>query len=167
MTKRTARGFTLIEVIIFIVVVSAGLAGILLVSNTVVKSSADPMVRKQAVSVAESMLEEILLKEYCDPDTATLAPPAAPVCPAVRVAADQEASRNLWDDVDDYNGFASAGVTDVTGVAVPGLGGYNVAVAVAAPAAVPGGGATVLKAVTVTVTWGGGSVALVGYRGNY
>ena len=63
MTKRSAQGFTLIEVIIFIVVVAAGLAGILLVSNTVVASSADPMVRKQAVAVAESMLEEILLKE--------------------------------------------------------------------------------------------------------
>ncbi|MDT8990219.1 prepilin-type N-terminal cleavage/methylation domain-containing protein [Curvibacter sp. APW13] len=168
MTKRTAQGFTLIEVIIFIVVVASGLAGILLVSNTVVASSADPMVRKQALAVAESMLEEITLKEYCDPDTATLAPPAAPVCPAARVAADQEASRNLWDDVDDYNGYSTAGgIVDVTGATVPGLSTYNVAVSVAAPATVTGGGATVLKAVTVTVTWSGGSVVLVGYKGNY
>lgn len=168
MTRRTSGGFTLIEVIIFIVVVSAGLVGILLVSNTVVRSSADPMVQKQAVAVAESMLEEILLKEYCDPDTATLAPPAAPVCPASRIAADQEATRNLWDDVDDYNSFATAGgVTDVTGAAVPGLGGYNVSVAVGSPAPVTGGGTVNLKAVTVTVGWNGGNVVLVGYRGNY
>ena len=57
MISRYARGFTLIEVIIFIVVVGAGLAGILSVSTTVVKSSADPMVRKQAAALADSILE--------------------------------------------------------------------------------------------------------------
>lgn len=163
MTKRVAaHGFTLIEVIIFIVLVSLGLAGILLVSNTVVKSSADPMVRKQAIAVAESMLEEILLKEYCDPDTGdrTAVPPTCG-------AAQQEVSRNLWDDVDDYNGFASSGVADVSGTPVPGLAGYNVAVTVGAPATVTGGGATVLKQITVTVSWAGDQVVLVGFRGNY
>ena len=161
-TRQHTHGFTLIEVIIFIVVVSVGLVGILLVSNTVVKSSADPMVRKQAIAVAESMLEEILLKEYCDPDTRdTTATP--PTCGASVV----EANRTLFDDVDDYNGFATVGVTDVTGAAVPGLGAYSVAVAVAAPAALAGGGAVVVKRVSVTVSWGAESVALVGYRGNY
>lgn len=161
-TRQHSRGFSLIEVIIFIVVVSVGLVGILLVSTTVVRSSSDPMVRKQAIAVAESMLEEILLKEYCDPDTGdrTALPPSCG-------AAQQEASRNLWDDVDDYNAFASVGVTDVSGAAVLGLGAYNVAVAVGAPATVTGGGAVVLKRVTVTVTWGADNVVLVGYRGNF
>jgi MSHA pilin protein MshD len=59
MTKSLQRGFTLIELIIFIVIVSAGLAGILSVMNTVVKSSADPLVRKQAIAIAESVMEEI------------------------------------------------------------------------------------------------------------
>ena len=162
MTKRTSAGFTLIEVIIFIVVVSVGLVGILLVSNTVVASSSDPMVRKQAVAVAESMLEEVLLKEYCDPDTGDRNA-APPTCGA----AQQEASRNLWDDVDDYNNFATVGVQEVDGNAVAGLERYNVAVAVAAPAALGGGGATLLKRVMVTVAWGGESVVLVGFRGDY
>ena len=82
------RGFTLIELIICIVVVSAGLAGILSVMNTVVKSSADPMVRKQAIAIAESLLDEILLKNYHDPDGVT------PV----------EATRAEWDNVADYHG---------------------------------------------------------------
>lgn len=161
-TRQHSRGFSLIEVIIFIVVVSVGLVGILLVSTTVVRSSSDPMVRKQAIAVAESMLEEILLKEYCDPDTGdrTALPPSCG-------AAQQEASRNFWDDVDDYNAFASVGVIDVSGAAVLGLGAYNVAVAVGAPATVTGGGAVVLKRVTVTVTWGADNVVLVGYRGNF
>jgi MSHA pilin protein MshD len=162
-TRQRICGFTLIEVIIFIVVVSVGLVGILLVSSTAVKSSADPMVRKQALAVAESMLEEILLKEYCDPDTGDRSA-VPPTCGAVQ----QEAVRNLYDDVDDYSGYSTpSGIVDVTGAAVPGLSSYNVAVTVAAPAAVTGGGATGLKAVTATVSWNGGSVALVGYRGNY
>lgn len=162
MTKPTARGFTLIEVIIFIVVVATGLAGILLVSNTVVASSADPMVRKQAIAVAESMLEEILLKEYCDPDTVDSST-TPPTCGAHTT----EGSRALYDDVDDYSAFSSVGVTDTGGAAVLGLGAYNVAVTVGAPAAVTGGGAVALKMVTVTVTWAGGNVVLAGYRGNY
>ena len=48
------RGFTLVELLIFIVVVGAGLAGILSVMDTSVKSSADPMVRKQAIAIALS-----------------------------------------------------------------------------------------------------------------
>jgi type II secretory pathway pseudopilin PulG len=50
MSKRQSRGFTLIELIFFIVVVGVGLAGIVSVSTTVVKSSAEPMVRKQALA---------------------------------------------------------------------------------------------------------------------
>ena len=44
------------ELLIFIVVVGAGLAGILSVMNTSVASSADPIVRKQAIAIAESVL---------------------------------------------------------------------------------------------------------------
>ena len=63
MNKSQQRGFTLIELIVYIVVVTFALAGILSVMNVVVKNSADPMVRKQAIVLAESILEEILQKE--------------------------------------------------------------------------------------------------------
>lgn len=160
MTKRASAGFTLIEVIIFIVVVSVGLAGILLVSNTVVRSSADPMVRKQAVALAESILEEIMLKEYCDPDTATLAPPAAPVCPASRIAADQETLRVDYDDVDDYDGRTKAVFLDWPST----LSTYDVLIAVAAPAPLSG---VTMKQITVAVTGGGNTATLTSYRANY
>lgn len=64
------RGVTLIELIVFIVVLSLGLAGLLTVFNQVVRSSADPLVSKQALAVAEALLEEILLKDFCDPTPA-------------------------------------------------------------------------------------------------
>ena len=64
---RGQRGMTLIELLVFIVVVSLGLAGVLTVFNQVVRHSADPLVAKQALAVADALLEEILLKDFCDP----------------------------------------------------------------------------------------------------
>lgn len=149
MTKRAQRGFTLIEVIIFIVVVSAGLAGILSVMNTVVKSSADPLITKQTVAIAESMLEEILLKEYANP-----------------VGGYSGSSRALFDDVDDYNGYTTtSGIVDMTGAVVAGLANYNIAPAVAVTAATVGG--LTVKRVVVSVTGPQGSISLTGYRANY
>src|SRR5512135_2291068 len=57
------RGISLIELIMFIVIVSAALAGILLVMNQVIGRSADPLLRKQALAVGESLLEEIRLQD--------------------------------------------------------------------------------------------------------
>ena len=173
MTRRLStrqHGFTLVELIIFIVVLSVGIAGILSVMNTVVKSSADPLIAKQTVAIAESMLEEILLKEYCDPDTATLSPPAPPVCPA-RITADQEAARANYDDVDDYNGYTTTGgIVDLTGAAVVGLTNYNitaVTVAITTAAQNTALNAISAKRVAVTVTGPQGAITLTGYRSNY
>jgi len=148
MTKREG-GFTLIEMIVFIVVVSAGLAGILAVSNQVVRGSADPMLSKQAVALAESLLEEILQKDYANPTGGYAG-----------------TSRALFDDVNDYNGYNTAtGMVDVQGVAIVGLEKYNVAPAVGVAALAGWNGIPVLR-VTVFITGPGGTVSLVGYRSN-
>ena len=47
------RGVSLVELIMFIVIVSVALAGILLVFNVTTKGSADPLVHKQALAAAE------------------------------------------------------------------------------------------------------------------
>jgi MSHA pilin protein MshD len=146
MSRRYDRGFTLIELIIFIVVVGAGMAGILSVSTTVVKSSADPMVRKQALTLADSILEEVLQKEYTDPDGTS-----------------GETTRATMDDVDDYNGKTQALFTDWP----VSLSGYLVTISVAAPAALGGTVTVQAKKVTVVVTRGPESVTLVGYRAQY
>ena len=134
MFAKRAAGFTLIELIVFIVIVSVGLAGVLTVFDTVTRRSADPVRAKQALAVAEGMLDEILNKNFCDPDTETL-PASGSSLPAVCGAHTTEASRDLYDDVDDYNGYASTGVKDVTSSATTVLTGYNVSVSVQTPAA--------------------------------
>jgi MSHA pilin protein MshD len=144
------RGFTLPELIVFIVVVGVGLAGILLVMNTAVRGSADPLVRKQTLAVAESLLEEILLKSYDDPDG----------LPNV-----VEASRALWDDVSDYAGYTtSGGMQDMAGNAIAGLASYNVTGVTVTDVTLAGVPA---RRVTVTVTGPGGPLSLSGYRTNY
>ena len=64
------RGISLVELIMFIVIISVALTGILLVMNQTTAHSADPMIRKQALAIAESILEEVELMPftYCDPD---------------------------------------------------------------------------------------------------
>lgn len=163
---RSQHGFTLVELIMFIVVLSLGIAGILSVMNTVVKSSADPLIAKQTVAIAESMLEEILLKEYCDPDTVdkTTTPPT---CGAHTT----EASRALYDDVDDYFGYTTTGgIVDLTGAAVAGMTSYNiksVTVAVTNAAQNTALNAVSAKRVMVTVSGPQGDITLTGYRSNY
>lgn len=178
--SRGSRGFTLIELIIFIVVVSAGLAGILSVINTVVKSSADPMVRKQAVAIAESLLEEILLKAYCDPSTVdnTTAPPKCGVQGAYTLGAD--ADRTPYDKVMDYNTYRTTiGVREFStaNAVVPSLTNYNITPAVVVTcvgADLVTAASTCLIApytgffkVVVSVTNPQGVISLTGYRANY
>lgn len=65
---RRQAGLTLIELIIFIVIISVGLAGILSVLNVTVWHSSDPLLQKQAQALAEGLLEEIETGyfAYCD-----------------------------------------------------------------------------------------------------
>lgn len=142
--SRRQSGFTLVELIIFIVIVAVSVAGILLVMNTVVASSADPLIRKQALALAESIMEEILQKNFGDPDG----------LPNV-----VEVNRTLFDDVDDYNGQTNAVFTDLPAA----LSTYVIGIAVA-PATLNG---MSVKRVGVTVSRGRESITLTGYRGNY
>ena len=149
MSKRRHSGFTLIEVIIFIVVVGVAMAGVLLVMNTVVKSSADPLVRKQALAIADSILEEVLQKEFTD-------------------AIVGETLRSTMDDVSDYDGKTQTLFNSASPGGWPAaLDGYSVTINVVNDTTVIGSATLPAKRVTVTVGRGSESVALVGYRGNY
>lgn len=150
------RGISLIELIMFIVIISVSLAGILLVMNQVTARSADPLIRKQALAVAESLLEEIQLQDL-DPAACTGA--LGPDAPRVGVGC-----------VNDYNGYSSTGIHDFSdNTVLPGLGGYNIAGVVVTPLGTLGGTAiaTPGSAVQITVTVTDPTLATVdatGYR---
>ena len=175
----SARGLSLIELLVFIVVVGIAVTGVLSVYSLNARSSADPMVRKQALAIAESLLEEVLAKPYtyCDPDDANAetASSTAGCATMAETAMAPEAGEtrysNLtpYDNVNDYNGFSMAGIVDLNGNAVPELGGYSASIRVQQPAgAFYGIPAGEILLVTVTVNGPGNhSVALSGYRTRY
>lgn len=144
------QGFTLIELVISIVVVSIALGGVLMAINYAVIHSADPMLQHQAVAIAESYLEEILLKPFADPD-----------------GIDTESTRALFDDVDDYNDLNDSGARDQTGTVITGLENYDVAVTVT-NTSLNGIGAANSMEITVTVSPPGGiNISLSGFRTKY
>jgi MSHA pilin protein MshD len=152
--RAVQRGFTLVELIVFIVIVSVAVAGVLAVMNLTTQKSADPMIRKQALAIAEGMLEEILLKDFANP-------------PGGFTGAATPANRALFDDVSDYNGYSSSGVYDLTGTALPALAAYGVTVSVANEAL---GGMPAAEALRITVTVSapaGETLTLSGYRTHY
>lgn len=157
MSNRRASGFTLVEMVIAIVIIGVGLAGVLTAFNTTVRSSADPLIHKQMLAVAEEMMEEVLLKPFAVNG-------AAPV--NVQQACGGGVARTAFDDVSDYNNYSTTGICDVDGAAVVGLEGYNVAVAIG-NAALGGIAAASVLRVTVTVTRGAETITLVGWRTNY
>ncbi len=144
------RGLTLIELVIYIVVVSVAVAGVLAVFVQTTRASSDPLIRKQAMAVAESLMEEIQALPYACPPSGT--------CAAVTTA-----NRGATHAAADYNGFTMTGISDITGAAIPQLAGYNASVAVTAQALNGAAGSRIV----VTVASGGESIALEGWRGGF
>jgi MSHA pilin protein MshD len=145
------RGISLVELVIFIAVAGAAVAGVLSVMNLTTRTGADPMIRKQALAVAESLLEEIALKDFANPPGGFSGPPTP-------------ANRPLFDDVNDYDGFVMGpGIVDLTNTVIPRLESYSVSVSVT-PFVLAGADA---RRIVVTVTDPqGATVTLSGFRTN-
>ena len=189
------RGVTLIELVMFIVIVGIAVAGIMVVYTNTVRHSADPVTRKQMLAIAEAMLEEAKLMPftYCDPDDANAATAGAALvsvgnCASTVEATGPEAGETRYavatpfDNVNDYDGFNTAtafppGIADLSGSVIGSLTGYQAQVSAVAQALGPGGGLIAatdgngspqVLLITVTVTGqDGDSVALSGYRTRY
>ena len=147
-TPKFQLGVTLVELLISIVIVAVAASAVLGMLAMTSQSSADPMIRRQAVSIAEAYLEEILLKPFLDPD-----------------GVDGEAARINFDDVDDYNGLTDAGARDQFGNPLGPLAAYTVSVTVSTSAALaPIPSADTLR-VDVNVVWETAvNFTLSGYR---
>jgi MSHA pilin protein MshD len=188
---RGERGLSLVELIVFIVVVSVAVAGVLGVINYTTRASVDPVIQKQALAIAEAVLEEVqsMPFTYCDPDDANITTavnaagcaaaaeglgPEAVDVPPTGPAETRIGGARPFDNVNDYNGFSMTGITDIAGNAIGGLGAYTASVAVTA-AGMPGfGGAPAIPGneallITVTVSHSSLSSGLVlhGYRTRY
>ena len=178
-------GLSLIELIIFIVIVSVAMAGVFAAINFNTQHSVDPVVKKQALAIAEAMLEEIELMPftYCDPnDTQATSASTTAACTTgyIEVMGPETGETRYsittpFDNVNDYDGFsmAAGAILDITGVNL-GLSGYAMSVAVVNNA-LNGVGVTNVSTtpslsllITVTVTGPNNTtVSLQGFRSQY
>jgi MSHA pilin protein MshD len=62
--SHTNRGFTLIETIIFIIIVGTALAGVIFLYLMNAKHSHQPLIRQKAIAVASAYMDEILGKRW-------------------------------------------------------------------------------------------------------
>lgn len=191
------QGFSLLETVIFIVVVGIALSGLvtLFVQNT--RSSADPLIRERAVVIAHAYMDEIMGKrfdentplgggcvesgsdsctDYCDAYSDTQCVQSkcrlvsAGTCvPRANLSGiyTEEGNRAAYDDVDDYDGINEEPI----GIAgeVAGYAGFNVQVNVSQPTNDWNGiAASDLLLIQVDVTSPlGETVSLQAYRVNF
>lgn len=189
---RHQSGVTLIELIVFIVIVGIALAGVLKVLQVTNRDSVDPLVRKQALSIAESLLLEITQQPFtlCDPDdTAAATATSAAGCTTSQdkgggaltsptpATESRYSSADPLDNVADYGGFTMPG-GGCAGICIPGdntplagLTGYAANVSITRAGGVApfaGLAADAVLKITVNVTGPANTqVALVAYRLRY
>jgi MSHA pilin protein MshD len=183
---RRQGGLSLVELLMFMVIVSIAVMGVLQVMRLTTRASADPLARKQALLIAESLLEEVELAHftYCEADD-DAAPTAAGTadCTAVEDVGPAPLEGRPFDNVNDYvtvfgaeqAAFNSAGVlADVNLAPIAAANGYTYTATLRiAPEALGGIASAAAPAamevlrITVTVRYGNDSVVLDGYRTRY
>lgn len=185
-------GLTMIELILFIIIVSVAVAAVLATFSKLNSRSADPFLRKQAMLRAESLLEEVSQAHFtfCHPDDANAETATSGAgCAGTAEAAGHPAGEtrpyfNINDYVNSYGVPASftagdtspfgTSVTDVTGAPMlpAGFGARVTVTPVAAfgPAGLQIGAAGEVLLIAVEVRYGDNyaeKVVLERYRTRY
>ncbi len=188
--RRPARGqsgLTLIEMIMFIMIVGIALAAVIGVMNLTTKGSADPLRRKQALMIAEGLLEEVQLAKFtwCDPASSNAGDDSvqgSADCKLPENWGAEEDGLRPHDNINDYvsaagkaeSSFNNAGgvLVDANGAAM-NVAGYSATVTVTPESiggiAVPNPAAadSDVFRIRVEVRYDKDSVVLDGYRTRY
>lgn len=182
-SSRRHAGVTLIELVVFIVVLGIAFVAMMLLFGQFTRASVDPLIRKQALAIASSLLEEVELQPYtfCDPDdvnvhTATASPGGGcAVDEALGAEGETRYAAPRFDNVSDYAGFSmpAGSIRTIDDPApIPALADYSVSVSVEQIAASElGASIPVSEALRITVAATHAptntTVSLQGYRLRY
>jgi MSHA pilin protein MshD len=122
----TQRGTTLVEVIIFILIVSIAVVGVVSAMALAVRASGDPLVMRQTLAIAESLTQEIDSQPYAQKDPYNPTGPDDAIGPET---GETRAGTPLpFDNPNDYSGYSETGIVAPDGTAVSGLGSYSASV---------------------------------------
>jgi len=103
------RGFTLIELVIYILVFAVGVTTIMVMMPQILAKNADSTLRLRGIQVAQAAMEEILAKKW---DETTLnGGGVTTTYSALGHIVDGEGTMSQYDDVDDYDGLGVASDT--------------------------------------------------------
>lgn len=132
------QGMTLIELIVVILILGVALSGVLTAFMFAFRHSVDPLVRKQALAVAESLMEEVTARAFTLED---LHNPDAHVSntlgPESSVGESRLSATLGFDNVDDYHQYTQSGtLTDAAGQTLGLQGAYATCVIVTPTTAV-------------------------------
>lgn len=177
-------GIGLVELIMFIVIVSIAVLGVMQVLGNSARNSPDPMRRKQALAIAEGLMEEVRLAHFsfCDgndpkaEEVTTLSPAD---CTVPENAGVEAGNSRPYDNVNDYvtaYGTPTSYSADAAGNNFPS--GYSATVNIVIDSALGPAGAQIAAGaapasqnvlrITVTVSYdGNNSLVLDGYRTRY
>ncbi|BDT58860.1 hypothetical protein MasN3_23540 [Massilia varians] len=190
-SKRTCRraqaGLTLIEMILFILIVGVALAAIVGVLSLTTKNSADPLRRKQALMIAEGLLEEVQLARFtfCDPGADKAGDDevmTSAECDVPENWGPETGGARPFDNINDYVGAPNVATSSFNGVdgkladangEPMNVDGYSATVTVTPesiggiPVANPAAADVDVLRIRVEVRYDGESVVLDGYRTRY
>ncbi|MEQ1593391.1 MAG: prepilin-type N-terminal cleavage/methylation domain-containing protein [Thiobacillaceae bacterium] len=185
MCNKRQRGLTLVELLVFIVIIGIAANAMLAVFASLTRSSAGLLPDKQAQAIAAAMMNEVMAQPFtfCDPtdvNAATAVNVAGCANPLLREnnfvpeVGETRNGASSFDNVNDYNSLLPIPVSSpnqfpVTGVtAVASLPAYTYQITVASAGMIAGVPAAETLRVTVTVTPPtGAQVKLDGVRFRY
>jgi len=158
--RKTQQGATLIETIVFIVIIGIALSATLRVFTQSITSVSDPLIRVRALELAHAQLDDILARKF-DENTPTGGVPACGS--AAGIACAGIAADAGYDDVGDFNGFIDNSIA-----------GYSISVSVVEAGADLGLSADQARLITVVVSTpatnaspAGSPITLSAYKVNF
>lgn len=146
------QGITLVETILFILVISIALVVLLRAFDQSLASNVDPVVRVRALQLAQAQLDEILARKF-DENTPI---GGVPRCGAAGINCAGIVADSDYDDVGDFNGLVDTGFPR-----------HRVSVTVVNAGADIGLADADARLITVRVSYADDELALSAYKVNF
>lgn len=112
-TPPPRKGFTLIEALVSLSVISMSASALLLAVQTTVQARTDAMEQTIAMGLAQQLIDEVLGQPYHSPDSGPTEYPLGPT--AYEQAGD---GRERFNETGDYNGYAAQPPVDMWGTPI-------------------------------------------------